>query len=177
MHIVLVGMMASGQSSIGKVLSKSMNVPFLDVDKEIEFRENRSVKSIFENSGERYFRKLESKIIIENLEESKSTVIASGGGAFLNAAVRKNINEKSISVWLDVNIETIIARVKKNQNRPLIEKKSDEEVKKIYEKRLKYYEMSKIHIDCNKKTKAECAAEIIFNLKNIGINENNRSKS
>ena len=177
MHIVLVGMMASGKSSIGKVLSKSMNVPFLDVDKEIEFRENRSVKSIFENSGERYFRKLESKIIIENLEERKSTVIATGGGAFLNAAVRKKVNEKSISVWLDVNIETIIARVKKNQNRPLIEKKSDEEVKKIYEKRLKYYEMSKIHIDCNKKTKAECAAEIIFNLKNIGINENNRSKS
>ena len=143
MHIVLVGMMASGKSSIGKVLSKSMNVPFLDVDKEIEFRENRSVKSIFENSGERYFRKLESKIIIENLEERKSTVIATGGGAFLNAAVRKKVNEKSISVWLDVNIETIIARVKKNQNRPLIEKKSDEEVKKIYEKRLKYYEMSK----------------------------------
>ena len=75
MHIVLVGMMASGKSTIGKVLSKSMNIPFLDVDKEIEFHEKRSVKSIFENSGERYFRKLESKIIIENLEERKSTVI------------------------------------------------------------------------------------------------------
>ena len=173
MHIVLVGMMASGKSSIGKVLSKSMNIPFLDIDKEIEFHERRSIKSIFENNGERYFRKLESKIIIENLGSKKTMVIALGGGAFLNAAVRKNVNEKSISVWLDVNIETIITRVKKNQKRPLIEKKSDEEVKKIYEKRLKYYEMSKIHIDCNKKTKAECAEEIIFKLKSIGINENN----
>ena len=112
MHIVLVGMMASGKSSIGKVLSKSMNIPFLDIDKEIEFHEKRSIKSIFKNSGERYFRKLESKIIIENLGEKKSTVIALGGGAFLNATVRKNINEKSISVWLDVNIETIITRKK-----------------------------------------------------------------
>ena len=134
MHVVLVGMMASGKSSIGKVLSKTMNIPFLDIDKEIEFHEKRSIKSIFENSGERYFRKLESKIIIENLKEKKSTVIALGGGAFLNAAVRKNVNEKSISVWLDVNIESIITRVKKNQNRPLVEKKSDEEIKKIYEK-------------------------------------------
>ena len=173
MHVVLVGMMASGKSSIGKVLSKNMNIPFLDIDKEIEFLEKRSIKSIFENSGERYFRKLESKIIIENLKEKKSTVIALGGGAFLNAAVRKNVNEKSISVWLDVNIESIIKRVKKNQNRPLVEKKSDEEIKKIYEKRLKYYEMSKIHIDCNKKTKTECAEEIIFKLKNTGINEYN----
>ena len=139
----------------------------------IKFHEKRSIKSIFENSGERYFRKLESKIIIENLKEKKSTVIALGGGAFLNAAGRKNVNEKSISVWLDVNIESIIKRVKKNQNRPLVEKKSDEEIKKIYEKRLKYYEMSKIHIDCNKKTKTECAEEIIFKLKNTGINENN----
>ena len=173
MHVVLVGMMASGKSSIGKALSKTMNIPFLDIDKEIEFHEKRSIKSIFENSGERYFRKLESKIIIENLKEKKSTVIALGGGAFLNAAVRKNVNEKSISVWLDVNIESIITRVKKNQNRPLVEKKSDEEIKKIYEKRLKYYEMSKIHIDCNKKTKTECAEEIIFKIKNTGINENN----
>ena len=173
MHVVLVGMMASGKSSIGKVLSKTMNIPFLDVDKEIELHEKRSVKSIFENSGERYFRKLESKIIIENLKEKKSTVIALGGGAVLNAAVRKNGYEKSISDWLDVNIESIIKRVKKNQNRPLIEKKSDEEIKKIYEKRLKYYEMSKIHIDCNKKTKTECAEEIIFKLKSIGVNENN----
>ena len=173
MHVVLVGMMASGKSSIGKVLSKTMNIPFLDIDKEIEFHEKRSIKSIFENSGERYFRKLESKIIIKNLKEKKSTVIALGGGAFLNAAVRKNVNEKSISVWLDVNIESIITRVKKNQNRPLVEKKSDEEIKKIYEKRLKYYEMSKIHIDCNKKTKTECAEEIIFKIKNTGSNENN----
>ena len=173
MHVVLVGMMASGKSSIGKVLSKTMNIPFLDVDKEIELHEKRSVKSIFENSGERYFRKLESKIIIENLREKKSTVIALGGGAFLNAAVRKNVNEKSISVWLDVNIESIIKRVKKNQNRPLIEKKSDEEIKKIYEKRLKYYEMAKIHIDCNKKNKTICVEELISKLKKIGINENN----
>ena len=70
-----------------------------------------------------------------------------------------------ISVWLDVNIETIITRVKKNKNRPLVENKSDKEITKIYEKRLKYYEMSKIHINCNKKTKKECVEEIIFKLK------------
>lgn len=173
MHIVLVGMMASGKSSLGKVLSKSMNVPFLDIDKEIEFHEKRSVKTIFENSGEKYFRKIESNIIIKNLEKKKSTVIALGGGAFLNAAVRKNVNEKSISVWLDVNIATIITRVKKNRKRPLIENKSDEEIKKIYEERLKYYEMAKIHINCNKKTKNECAEELISRLKSVGMNEIN----
>ena len=173
MHIVLVGMMASGKSSMGKVLSKSMNIPFLDIDKEIEFHEKSSIKSIFENDGEKYFRKLERKIIIENLEKKKTTVIALGGGAFLNAAVRKKVNEKSVSVWLDVNMATIIRRLKKNRNRPLIENKSDEDIKKIYEKRLKYYEMAKIHIDCNKKNKAKCTEELISKLKKIGINENN----
>tara|TARA_B100000925_G_scaffold15762_2_gene10952 strand:+ start:1649 stop:2170 length:522 start_codon:yes stop_codon:yes gene_type:complete len=173
MHIVLVGMMASGKSSVGKVLSKSMNIPFLDIDKEIEFHEKSSIKSIFENDGEKYFRKLERKIIIENLEKKKTTVIALGGGAFLNAAVRKKVNEKSVSVWLDVNMATIIRRLKKNRNRPLIENKSDEDIKKIYEKRLKYYEMAKIHIDCNKKTKIECVEELISQLKSIGINESN----
>tara|TARA_B100000927_G_C16467552_1_gene470290 strand:- start:203 stop:724 length:522 start_codon:yes stop_codon:yes gene_type:complete len=173
MHIVLVGMMASGKSSMGKVLSKSMNIPFLDIDKEIEFHEKSSIKSIFENDGEKYFRKLERKIIIENLEKKKTTVIALGGGAFLNAAVRKKVNEKSVSVWLDVNMATIIRRLKKNRNRPLIENKSDEDIKKIYEKRLKYYEMAKIHIDCNKKTKIECVEELISQLKSIGINESN----
>lgn len=173
MHIVLVGMMASGKSSMGKVLSKSMNIPFLDIDKEIEFHEKSSIKSIFENDGEKYFRKLERRIIIENLEKKKTTVIALGGGAFLNAAVRKKVNEKSVSVWLDVNMTTIIRRLKKNRNRPLIENKSDEDIKKIYEKRLKYYEMAKIHIDCNKKTKIECVEELIFQLKSIGINESN----
>lgn len=173
MHIVLVGMMASGKSSMGKVLSKSMNIPFLDIDKEIEFHEKSSIKSIFENDGEKYFRKLERRIIIENLEKKKTTVIALGGGAFLNAAVRKKVNEKSVSVWLDVNMATIIRRLKKNRNRPLIENKSDEDIKKIYEKRLKYYEMAKIHIDCNKKTKIECVEELISQLKSIGINESN----
>ena len=173
MHIALVGMMASGKSTIGKVLSKSMNIPFLDIDNEIEFHEKRSVKSIFETNGASYFRKIESKIIIDCLEKKKPTVIALGGGAFLNTAVRKNVNEKSISVWLNVNIETIITRVKKNQNRPLVENKSDKEIMKIYEKRLKYYEMAKIHIDCNKKTKTRCAEELISKLKKIGINENN----
>ena len=71
----------------------------------------------------------------------------------MNAAVEK-VNEKSISVWLDVNIESIITRVKKSKSSSV--EKIDEEIKKIYEKRLKYYEMSKIHIDCNKKTKTEC---------------------
>ena len=65
MHIALVGMMASGKSSIGQVLSKSMNIPFLDIDKEIEFHEKRSIKSIFETNGESYFRKIESKIITD----------------------------------------------------------------------------------------------------------------
>ena len=173
MHIVLLGMMATGKSSIGKVLSKTLNIPFYDTDKEIEFHEKRSIKSIFEKNGEKYFRKQESKLVIETLERKKSSVIALGGGAFLNAKVRKHIKEKSISVWLNVNIATIITRAKKNQNRPLLENKSDEEIEKIFESGVKDYEMAKIHIDCNKKTKMECVEEIISKVKKIGFNENN----
>ena len=173
MHIVLLGMMASGKTTIGKVLSKSLSIPFHDTDKEIEFHEKTSIKSIFENKGEKYFREIESKIIIETLKKKKSSVIALGGGAFLSASVRKHVNENSISVWLNVDIGTILTRAKKNQSRPILKNKSDDELKKIYENRLKYYEMAKIHIDCNKKTKIECAEELVSKVKITGLNESN----
>ena len=173
MHIVLLGMMASGKSTMGKVLSRSLNAPFHDIDKIIENQEKRSIKSIFEDNGEKYFRKIENKIIIETLDLEVPSVIALGGGAFLDVIVRNYVNKKALSVWLKVDITTIIDRAKKSQNRPLIANKSDEEIKKIYNSRLEYYEMAKIHIDCNKKTKIECVEELISQLKSIGINESN----
>ena len=126
MHIVLLGMMASGKSTMGKVLSRSLNAPFHDIDKIIENQEKRSIKSIFEDNGEKYFRKIENKIIIETLDLEVPSVIALGGGAFLDVIVRNYVNKKALSVWLKVDITTIIDRAKKSQNRPLIANKSDE---------------------------------------------------
>tara|TARA_B100000900_G_C20334602_1_gene615610 strand:+ start:93 stop:614 length:522 start_codon:yes stop_codon:yes gene_type:complete len=171
MHIVLLGMMASGKSTMGKVLSRSLNAPFHDIDKIIENQEKRSIKSIFEDNGEKYFRKIENKIIIETLDLEVPSVIALGGGAFLDVIVRNYVNKKALSVWLKVDITTIIDRAKKSQNRPLIANKSDEEIKKIYNSRLEYYEMAKIHIDCNKKSKKKCIEELISAAKKIGFDE------
>lgn len=162
-NLTLTGMMGVGKSTIGKNLAKKLNYNFIDVDKLIENKERTSIRLIFKNKSESYFRKIETEITLLELKKNNS-VIALGGGAFLNNAVRRRAKKLSVSFWLDVSIDELIKRLKKNRRRPLLNKKNvGETVKKIYFDRKKIYNEADYRIKCNS-LKSEEIVNTILNL-------------
>ncbi len=169
-NLVLTGMMGVGKSTIGKRLAKKLRVKFIDLDKLIEKREKTSIKDIFELKGEEYFRKIEKKIALQELKKS-NTVIALGGGTFMNKDIRKEIELSSISFWLDLNTKALIKRLKNSKKRPLLNQENlPLVVNKIYLERKKFYNQSNYRIKCNTIN----ANEII--LKILKLYENPRNK-
>jgi shikimate kinase len=125
--VVLVGMMGVGKSSIGKRLAARLNVPFADADDEIERAAGLSISEIFEKFGEGYFRDGERRVIAR-LVEGAPKIIATGGGAFVNADTRALILQRAISIWLDADIKVLADRVGRRSNRPLLKDKDPVEV-------------------------------------------------
>ena len=153
--------MGVGKSTIGKNLAKKLNYNFIDVDKIIESKERMSINSIFKNKSEGYFRKIESEITLSELKKDNS-VISLGGGAFLNKTIRRSAKKFSISFWLDVPIDKLIKRLKKNSKRPLLfEKNITETVKKIYFDRKKIYNEADYRIKCNSLKSREIVNKIL----------------
>ena len=108
-----------GKSSIGRRLAAALNMPFRDADAEVEAAAGRPIAEIFENYGEQAFRDGERRVIARLLGEPPH-VLATGGGAFMNADTRALIKEKAISVWLKADIEILARRVSRKENRPLL---------------------------------------------------------
>lgn len=159
--LVLTGMMGVGKSTIGRIIAKRLKVKFIDVDKIIERNEKKSIKRIFEDNGEEYFRKLEKKITFKILKKKKK-VIALGGGAFMNNEIREKILNSCKSVWLKVDLEKLIKRYKNNNRRPLLNKKKlDTSVKKIYQSRKKIYSLANFKINCDNMNKTQIVEKIL----------------
>ena len=153
--------MGVGKSTIGKILAKKLEYKFIDVDKLIEQKEGLSINLIFKNKGETYFRKIESEIALRELKKQDS-VIALGGGAFLNNLIRKNTKKLSTSFWLDVPLEELINRLSKSKQRPLLHKKNTSEtVEKIYFDRKKIYNEADYRIKCRFLTSKEIINKIL----------------
>src|SRR5688500_11962777 len=105
--VILVGLMGAGKSTIGRRLAASLNVPFVDSDAEIVEAAGCSIADIFETYGEAIFRDLEQRVLIR-LAGSEPCVIATGGGAFINPAIRAAIKEKGISIWLQADLPVLL---------------------------------------------------------------------
>jgi len=119
--IVLVGMMGVGKSSIGRRLAARLGVPFVDADAEIEKAAGMSIADIFARHGEAYFRSGEARVIARLLD-SGPQVLASGGGAMMNADTRAAIKAKGVSIWLKAEIDVLLRRVAKRKNeRPMLQ--------------------------------------------------------
>ena len=160
-NLTLTGMMGVGKSTIGKILAKQLNYKFVDIDKLIENKEGSTINFIFKNKSESYFRKIESDITLAELKKYNS-VISMGGGAFLNNSIRKSAKKLSTSFWLDVSIDALIKRLKKNNKRPLLlEKNINDEVKKIYFNRKKIYNEADYRIKCDSLRSEEIAKKIL----------------
>ncbi|MFQ3307140.1 MAG: shikimate kinase [Candidatus Midichloriaceae bacterium] len=115
--IVLIGMMGSGKSTIGRKLARKLNLRFYDSDKVLEEREGLNIMDIHEFMGIKYFQEREEEIIKEIIGYGK-IILSTGGSSFMNKNIRKFIKEKGVSIWLDVNHDTIFERVSKRNTRP-----------------------------------------------------------
>jgi shikimate kinase len=117
--IVLVGMMGAGKSSIGRRLATRLGIAFVDADTEIEKAAGMSIPDIFATHGEPDFRAGEARVIARLLDSSPQ-VLATGGGAFMNPDTRAGIAAKGVSIWLSADFETLMRRIKRRQDRPLL---------------------------------------------------------
>ena len=159
-NIVFLGMMGSGKSTVGKLVSKKLNLNFFDIDNEIENKTKMKIKDIFEKKGETFFRKLEEKMSISVLAKNKG-VVSLGGGAFLNKNIQKEILENHLSVWLKWDDATLIKRIKNSKKRPIASKLNDDELKKLIKDRSKVYSKADLKIKCDNLTKDEILNKLI----------------
>ena len=165
-NLVLIGMMGSGKSSIGKILSKKLEFEFIDTDNKIEEIEKKTISEIFNNNGEKYFRNIEEVVSLKSLQLNNK-VIALGGGGYINPIIRKYTLEKCISVWLDWKNETLINRIKNSKKRPLAMKLDNLELQKLIINRSMIYNLSDYKINCDKLDKGQIAEKIIKLYENL----------
>ena len=124
-NLVLLGMMAVGKTTLGKIVAKKQELKFIDIDTNIEKKNSMTIKEIFKKKGEKFFRVEEENEILKSLEKN-NCVIALGGGAFMNKTVRENILKNAISIWLSVDIKTLNQRIKWNRKRPLLKEENNQ---------------------------------------------------
>ena len=139
--IYLIGFMASGKSTVGPLLAEDLNLPFLDLDHEIEKREQKTIKEIFEKGGEQLFRKIETLTLRELANDRKNAVIACGGGTVLKEENVEILKSTGICVLLTVSPETVMKRVVDPSSRPLLrENNTPERLNTLMNKRKTAYE-------------------------------------
>jgi shikimate kinase len=163
--IVLVGMMGAGKSSIGRRLAARLGLPFVDADTEIEKAAGMSVADIFARHGEADFRKGEARVIARLLEDGPQ-VLATGGGAFMNADTRGTIGAKGVSVWLKADFEVILRRISKRKSeRPLLQTGDPAEtVRALLAEREPVYAQADITVHSREVTHDAIVADIVASL-------------
>jgi len=159
-NLILVGMMGSGKSTIGALISKKLNIKFIDIDNILENDSKMKIAEIFEKKGENFFRSLEEKITLKSLESSNN-VISLGGGGFINKRIRKEVLKNNFSFWLNCDTQTLLNRIKKNKKRPIAFNLNDNEFTKLIAKRTKIYSKAQFKINCHKLTKIEIVEKIL----------------
>ena len=160
-NLVLLGMMAVGKTTLGKIVAKKQELKFIDIDASIEKKNSMTIKEIFKKKGEKFFRMEEENEILKSLEKN-NCVIALGGGAFMNKTVRENILKNAISIWLNVDIKTLNQRIKWNRKRPLLKEENyQKKIKELYAERKNIYKLANHQIACDKLSKKNIAEKII----------------
>ena len=154
-------MMAVGKTTLARIVAKKYNLKFVDTDANIRKKNSMSIAEIFEKKGENFFRKEEEKEVLKSLKDS-NCVIALGGGAFINKEVRENVLKNAISIWLNIDIETLNSRIKNNYKRPLLKKENNQaKLKRLYVERKKIYELADHKIECGNLSKENIVKKIM----------------
>lgn len=144
--IVLVGMMGAGKSSVGRRLGARLSLDFVDADTEIEKAANTTISEIFDTHGEAFFRDGERRVIRRLLDQGAS-VVATGGGAFIQPETREDIAGRAVSIWLQAAPEVLVSRVRRRNNRPLLKGGDLEEtVRRLVAERDPVYAEADLHV-------------------------------
>ena len=159
-NIVFLGMMGSGKSSIGFLVSKRLQLDFIDIDDYIERNLGMKISEIFKSKGESFFRQIEEKIALKILKRN-NIVISLGGGSFLNKNIRKEVLINHLSFWLKLDAEILIKRISNNKKRPLVMNLSKNELSDLIKKRSNIYSKALYSVNCNNLTKIEVINKII----------------
>ncbi|MBR9854594.1 MAG: shikimate kinase [Algicola sp.] len=155
MKLVLLGYMASGKSTVGRLLARHLEIKFIDLDDYIEEHQKKSIKNIFSEDGEIFFRKLEHQLLSEVLGKDESIILSTGGGTPCYGNNMETIlNKSDHSIYLNLSIPNLVERIAKGKaKRPLVKNIDDAELpefvgKHLFERR-PYYALAKHILDCN----------------------------
>ena len=160
-NLVLLGMMGVGKSTLGRFIADKYKLNFVDIDTRIEKKNLMSITEIFKEKGERFFRDEEEKITIDSLNE-KDSIIALGGGGFINKKIREKVLSSAISIWLEIDLNILNERLANKQKRPLLKKDLiKKRISEIYSKRKDIYNLAHHKINCDKISKEEILKKII----------------
>ena len=145
-NVCLIGLMGSGKTVIGKELSQILGLNFIDTDYEIEKNIGKSIKKIFEEHGEGFFRNIEEQICLKVLE-NRNYIISLGGGSILNKNIRNSMKNNSYSIFINVDTDIILKRLGNSKKRPLLNNKNKELIlRKLFNERIKYYNQADLII-------------------------------
>lgn len=159
--IVLIGMMGSGKTTIGKLLGEKLTLRSIDIDVIIEHNEKRTISEIFQNEGEKYFRNIERETIKKNFT-NKDLIISLGGGAFEDQLTQELLLKNSTVIYLKTSPNVILERIKNNTNRPLLKNQMTvEKIRSIILQRQKNYELANITILTDNKNTDKIVEEIL----------------
>ena len=159
-NLVFLGMMGSGKTSIGLIVSKKLKLDFIDVDNEIEKEEGMKISKIFDTKGEGYFRDVEETIALKHLKKDKC-IISLGGGAFLNKKIHKEVLNNHVSFWLNLDAKTLIKRIRNSTKRPIASKATTNQLIELIKKRSNIYSKALYEIDCKNLKKSEIVDKIL----------------
>ena len=159
-NLVFLGMMGSGKSSVGFLVSKKLNVKFVDIDNIIENETGMKISNIFQEKGENYFRNLEEKTTLKFLKTTNA-VISLGGGGFINQKIRDEVLTNHFSFWLNWDSKILLKKIKNSKKRPIAFNSTNEEIISLMKKRSQIYSEAEFKINCNKLTKNEIVKKVI----------------
>ena len=154
-------MMGVGKTTLGKIVAKKTGLKFIDTDTNIEENCLMKISEIFKKKGEKFFRLEENKEVLKSLKKSNS-VIALGGGAFMDKTIRDSILKNAVSIWLDADLKDLNKRIKWSNKRPLLnEKNNQKKINKLYDERKNIYKLANHKINCDNQSKESIAKKII----------------
>ena len=159
-NLVFLGMMGSGKSSVGFLVSKKLNVKFIDIDNIIENKTGMKISNIFQEKGENYFRNLEEKTTLKFLKTTNA-VISLGGGGFINQKIRTEVLTNHFSFWLSWDSKILLKKITNSKKRPIAFNSTNEEIISLMKKRSQIYSEAEFKINCNKLTKNEIVKKVI----------------
>lgn len=159
--IVFVGLMGAGKTAIGRKVASALGLPFIDSDHEIESVSRMTIPELFERYGEPEFRALEQRVIARLLENGP-LVLSTGGGAYMSEQTRTAIAAHGIAVWLKADLDTLMERVAKKQNRPLLKNADPRGVmEKLMADRYPVYAVADVTVVTREERKEIIAAEVV----------------